>query len=111
VPVNRGNRLEQRWWRRRARWVKRRDVVDAFRIVGYEIRGRLRRLAQNPLTQGDACEVAMRIRDQRELLRQLVDRRDDRHVRRLLAINRRYRRRLIALVAAAGLDTQVLLFK
>ena len=89
----------------------RKDIVEAFRIVGYEIRGRLGRLDPATVTQGEVCELALRIRDQRELLRQLVDRRDRRHVRRLMGINRRYRRRLVTQAQQAGLDTQVLLFK
>jgi hypothetical protein len=55
--------------------------------------------------------LALRIRDQRELIHQMVDRRDSGHARRLLALNARHRQRLIDLVEKAGLDKSILIFR
>ncbi len=55
--------------------------------------------------------MALRIRDQRELVRQMDDRRSSKHVRRLLRLNRKYRQNLIELVEKAGLEPKILVFK
>jgi hypothetical protein len=89
----------------------RKDIVDAFRIVGQEIRSKCERIAPEALTQGEACRLALRIRDQRELIRQIVARRDSRHVRRLLRLNGKRRQHLIELAQQAGLNTKILIFK
>ena len=91
--------------------LSKKDILDAFRIVAYEIRAKCRRFASEGLTQAEACTLALRIRDQRELVRQMVDRRNFRHVRRLLRLNSNYRQHLIALVEEAGLDPRILVFK
>jgi hypothetical protein len=95
----------------RLRWCTRADVLDAFRVVGQEIRTKCRRYAETGITQAEACEVARRIRDQRELIRQLADRRNNKHARRLLRLNKRLRERLLTLIERAGLEKDVLIFK
>jgi hypothetical protein len=102
----------------RSRWplqglgrLRKRDVVDAFKIVAYEIRVKCQRFAAEGLTQAEACELALRIRDQRELVRQMVDPRNSKHARRLLRLNGMYRQNLIELVEKAGLDAKILVFK
>jgi hypothetical protein len=63
------------------------------------------------LTQGEACAIALRLRDQRELIRQLANRRNYRYARRLMRLNRRQRTKLIQLVNEAGLDASVLVLR
>ena len=105
------------------------DVLIAFRVVGHEIRAKYRRLgdtvsAQAAVpsqaavssqaavpTQGDVCRLALRIKDQRDLIRQLSGRHNRKHVRRLVRLNRKHRRRLEELVDKTGLDPSVLIFK
>jgi hypothetical protein len=87
------------------------DVLDAFRVVGREIREKCRRHAESGITMGEACELAARIKNQRELIRQLADRRNRKHARRLMRLNRRLQRRLTRLVRQAGLNPDVLIFK
>jgi len=96
---------------RRIGWCSRKDVVDAFRIVGQEIRTKCQRIVPKVLTQAEACRLALRIRDQRELIRQIADRRDSRHVRCLLRLNRKRRHHLMELATQAGLNTTILTFK
>jgi hypothetical protein len=99
------------WPLRRIGRLNKRDILDAFRIVAYEIRAKCKRLASEGITQAEACRVALRIRDQRELVRQMVDRRNSKHVRRLLRLNSKYRQNLIELVEEAGLDPTILILK
>jgi hypothetical protein len=87
------------------------DVLAAFRIVGHEIRAKLDRFAAGNASQAGACQLALRIRDQRELVRQMADRRDSKHVRRLLGLNARHRQHLVDLVEKAGLDKSILVFR
>ena len=49
-------------WQRIGR-LNKRDILDAFRIVAYEIRAKCKRFASEGLTQADACGLALRIRD------------------------------------------------
>ena len=77
-------------------WCSRAEVLSAFRIVGQEIRNKCRRYAKTGLTQREAFELAGRIREQRELIRQLTDRRSTERARRLVRLNTRLRRRAIA---------------
>ena len=95
----------------RLRWCSRIDVLTAFRIVAQEIRSKCRRYAKEGITQAQACELARRIKDQRELVRQLADRRNIRHARRLMRLNRRLQKRLIGIVKQAGLEKDILIFK
>jgi hypothetical protein len=95
----------------RLRWCSRTDVLNAFRIVGREIRTRCQRYFKEGITQAEACELARRIKDQRDLVRQLADRRNIKHARRLMRLNRRLQKRLIGIVAQAGLDKDILIFK
>ena len=99
------------WPLRRIGRLSKRDILDAFRIVAYEIRAKCKRLASDGLTQAEACTLALRIRDQRELVRQLVDRRNPKHVKRLLRLNSKYRQNLIELVEQAGLEPKILIFR
>ena len=62
-------------------------------------------------SEAQACELARRIKDQRELVRQLAGRRNIKHARRLMRLNRRLRKRLIGIVEQAGLDKEILIFK
>jgi hypothetical protein len=87
------------------------DVLSAFRIVGQEIRGKCHRYGRAGLTQREAYELAGRIKEQRELIRQLTDRRNFKRARRLLHLNRRLRMRAIKIVERAGLNQDVLIFK
>ena len=98
-------------WRRTLGWVSRADVITAFRIVGQEIRLKCRRFAAEGLTLADACDLARRIKDQRDLVHQIADRRSARHARRLLRLNPRLRMRFLKLVEQHGIDKSVLIVK
>lgn len=89
----------------------RTDVLAAFRIVGQEIRNKCRRYDRQGLTQQEAYELAGRVKEQRELIRQLTGRRDLKHARRLARLNSRLRRRVVKVVQQAGLNADVLTFK
>jgi len=95
----------------RLRRFNRIDVLHAFRIVGQEIRTKCQRYAKEGISQAEACELARRIKDQRELVRQLAGRRNIKHARCLIRINRRLQKRLIGIVEQAGLDEDILIFK
>jgi hypothetical protein len=84
-------------------------VVRAFRAVNEEIRLKLGQLDPSTLTLAEACQLARRVKDQRDLIRQIRDQR--RHARRLLRLNRKHRDQLVRIVQEAGLDTSVLIFK
>jgi hypothetical protein len=99
------------WSLRRIGRLSKRDILDAFKIVAYEIRAKCKQFGSERLTQAEACTLALRIRDQRELVRQMVDRRHPKHARRLLRLNSKYRQDLIELVEKAGLDPEILVFK
>jgi hypothetical protein len=86
-------------------------VLIAFRAVGQEIRTKCQRLDSESLTLGEACQLARRIKDQRDLIHQISDRRSRKHVRRLMRLNRKQKERLLQLAEQAGLDTSVLIFK
>lgn len=104
-------RTRLRSWPRPFGWCSKEDVVIAFRAVSQEIRAKRRRLNPETLTVAEACQLARRIKDQRDLIRQIVDRRNRQHVRRLLRLNRDHRQKLLGLVKEAGLDPGVLIFK
>ena len=99
------------WSLRKIGRLSKKDILDAFRIVAYEIRAKCKRFTSEGLTQADACTLALRIRDQRELVRQMVDRRNSNHVRHLLRLNSKYRQDLVELVEKAGLEPEILIFK
>lgn len=92
-------------------WCSKADVLVAFKVVGEEIRAKCQRYAAEGFTVGQACQLAARIKDQRELIRQLADRRNASHAKRLLRLNRAHRLRLLRLARAAGIGTEVLLFR
>jgi hypothetical protein len=99
------------WSLRRIGRLSKKDILDAFKIVAYEIRAKLQRFDAEGWTQADACTLALRIRDQRELVRQLIDRRNSKHAKRLLRLNGKYRQNLIERVERAGLEPESLIFK
>jgi hypothetical protein len=112
LPFSIGSPMRRTPWPlRRIGRSSKKDVLDAFRIVSCEIRSKRKRFANQRLTQAEACTLALRIRDQRELVRDMFDRRDTRHAKRLLRLNGQYRRHLIELVKTAGLDAAILVCK
>ncbi len=92
-------------------WIGTADVVAAFRIVGQEIRNKCRRFASNGLTQADAFELAQRIKEQRELIRQVAQKRHAKHARCLMRLNTRLRKRFLSIAEKAGLNTKLLIVK
>jgi hypothetical protein len=93
---------------RRCSWA---DVLAAFKIVNQEIRLKCRRLVTRRPTQVQVCELARRIKDQRDLVQQIDGTRAFRHVWRLLRQNRRLRSRLVRIADQWGLDSSILVFK
>jgi hypothetical protein len=87
------------------------DVLVAFRVVGQEVRNKCHRYAKTGLTQQEACELAGRLREQRELIRQLLDRRRIPHARRLMRLHSRLRKQFISMVERAGLNKDVLILR
>ncbi|MEE8452133.1 MAG: hypothetical protein V3R99_09470 [Thermoguttaceae bacterium] len=98
-------------WPKALRRCRAEDVLIAFRVVGRAIRVKHRRVADGVPTQADVCQLALRIKDQRDLIRQLTGRHNRKHARRLLRLNRKHRLRLLRLVEQAGLDPSVLIFR
>jgi hypothetical protein len=86
-------------------------VVIAFKIVGEEIRARRNSLISGRPTQAQVCELAIRIKDQRDLVRQISGRDSYKHARCLLRYNRRLRQRLIDLTKGVGLDPAILILR
>jgi hypothetical protein len=113
LPLGRDDLRPRRndWLLRKIGRNTKKDVLEAFRIVRYEIRTKCQRVASEGLTQAEACQLALRIREQRELVRQMINRQNPKHVKRLLRLNRCSRRHLVELVKKAGLDTTILVFK
>ena len=101
----------ENWTMQRIRRLSKRDILDAFKIVAYEVRSKCKRFASGTLTQAEACAIALRIRDQRELVRQMVARGAIKHVRCLLRLNSQYRKDLLRMVKQARLDPNILVFK
>jgi hypothetical protein len=98
-------------WPRAFGWCSKEDVLIAFRAVSQEIRTKCQRLDPETLTLTDAFQLARRIKDQRDLIHQISDKRSRKHVRRLMRLNRKQKERLLELARQAGLDTGVLVFK
>lgn len=92
-------------------WCNRLDVLEAFWIVGQEIRNKCHLHAEDGLSQAQALELAARIREQRELIRQLAGCHDTRHARKLVRLNRRLRRQVLRVVERAGLAKELLAFR
>ncbi len=113
MAIRRGRQdaLPRRNWGRTLGWCSRADVLTAFRIVGQEIRLKCHRFAAQGLSLGEACDLARRIKDQRDLVHQIADRRNAEHVRRLLRLNRLLRLRFLTIVQRAGLEKSVLICK
>ena len=110
----RGSRREDavpKWWLPRISRVSRKETLYAFRAVEREIRRNLGRINPASLTQAEVCQLALRIKDQRDLIRQMLEQRNSKHGRRLLRLNRHCRRNLIALAEKAGLNAKILAFK
>jgi hypothetical protein len=95
----------------RFRWCSRIDVLNAFWIVGQEVRSKCHRYEATGLTQVEACDLAKRLKEQRDLIRQLADRRNFKHARRLMRLNRGLRKRLVGIVEGARLNNDILFFK
>jgi|GEM_PF-6500593 len=82
---------------------KERDVLEAFRATGQGIRSRLRRFSENQNPPLEAALIADRVREQRELVRQIIARRHWQRVRTLLRINSKTRERFVARMEQAGI--------
>ena len=102
---------KRRSWQSKFGWFSKAYVVLAFRAVRQEIRVRFQRLDGETLTLAEACHLARRIKDQRDLIRQVADSRNRKHARRLMRLIKKQRRKLLELAEKAGLDTSVLLFR
>lgn len=100
-----------RAWPATFRRVNAADVIATFKVVGEEIRSKCQRFTANGLSQAHAVELARRIKEQRELIRQVAQKRNAKHARRLIRLNTRLRRRLLAIAVNAGLDTKLLILK
>jgi hypothetical protein len=98
-------------WQRRKSRVSRKDTLDAFRIVAYEIRRNLTKICLASFTQAEACQLARRIKDQRDLIWPMLEWRNSKHGRRLLWLNYRCRQNLIEFAEKAGLNVEILVFK
>ena len=104
-------KVRSRSWPSAFGWCTTKDVLIAFSAVNREIRAKFQRLDSETLTLAEACQLARRIKDQRDLIHQLSDRRSWKHVRRLIGLNIKQRDKLLELARQAGLDTGVLIFK
>ena len=51
------------WSLRKIGRLRKRDILDAFRIVAYEIRVKCQRFTDEGLSQAEACTLALRIRE------------------------------------------------
>ncbi len=87
------------------------EVVAAFKIVGEEIRAKCQTFAAQRPTQVDVCQLARRIKEQRDLVRQIHGRCPYRHVLRLMRQNRRLRNRLVQIAIGWALDASILIFR
>jgi len=101
----------RRSWLKKLGWSSTRDAVVAFQAVGREIRARCQSVDPATLTLGEACQLARRVKEQRDLVHQIMDRRHYKHARRLLRLNQRLKARVLKLAEQAGLDAGVLLFR
>jgi hypothetical protein len=93
---------------RSLRYCRKEDVLVAFMAVSTEIRTKCGRLSLRGTTLPEACEVAGRIKEQRDLLHQIVGNLTRRELKRLLGLNRKFRRRLTMIAAAANLNASVM---
>jgi hypothetical protein len=99
------------WWPKRGRRCGVLDVILAFKVVGEEIRARCKRLAAEGASQAEICELARRVKEQRDLVRQVTGRGNLKHVRRLLKQNRQLRLKLVALAERARLSPDILILR
>jgi hypothetical protein len=74
-------------------------------------REEIRRFASDGLTQADAFDLAQRIKEQRELIRQVAQRQNAKHARCLMRLNMKLRRKFLAIAEKAGLNTKLLILK
>lgn len=100
-----------RFWLSGRRRCRTFDVLLAFKVVGEEIRAGCKRLARGKPGQAELYALAMRVKEQRELIRQVVGRHASKHVRQLIRQNRRARQRVVELANAAGRDPSLLIFR
>jgi hypothetical protein len=94
--------------KRSLRYCRKEDVLLAFMAVGVEVRTKCGRLSHRGITLPEACEVAGRIKEQRDLLHQIVGNLTRAELKRLLGLNRKFRRRLTMIAAAAHLNSSVM---
>lgn len=87
------------------------DVLLAFMAVVKEVRSRIQHFGRRAMTQREACELAGRIKEQRNLLRQIVSETQREKIKRLLYINRRLRNKVVTIAQAANLDTSAMTLK
>jgi hypothetical protein len=87
------------------------EVVAAFKVVNEVIRAKCKAFAATRPTQVEVCQLAQRIKDQRDLIRGIQGRCGFRHVLNLVRQNRRLRNRLVQIVNRWSLDTSILVFK
>ncbi len=87
------------------------DVLIGFDAVQQEVTIKLGRLASKIPTQGEVCELADRLKEQRELVRQLSLLGGGCHIRRLIRMICHSKKKLLHLVQIAGLDPQPLSFR
>lgn len=81
-----------------------RDVLQAFRATGQGIRATLHGMQKDEApTLPQAVQLADRIREQRELVRQIILRKQWKRAKHLLRINSRLREQFFALIERAGL--------
>ena len=93
------------------RYCRGEDVLVAFMAVSVELRAKCGRFSLSGITLPEACQLASRIREQRDLLRQISGDITRRELKRLLGLNRKFRRRLVSLASAANLDSSVMVLR
>jgi len=91
------------------RYCQKEDVLVAFMAVGAEIRTKCGRFAVRGITLPEACHLARRIREQRDLLKQIVGYLNRGELKRLLRFNRKLRGRLCTMAATERLSSSVIM--
>lgn len=96
-------RLRGFGWRSRFR-CNEKDVLEAFHATGQGIRATLRTLESGAeSTPSLAGEIAGRLREQRELVRQIILRKHWERAKHLLRLNARLRERFLRLISQADM--------
>jgi hypothetical protein len=94
--------------KRSLRYCREEDVLVAFMAVSTEIRTKCGRLSLRGITLPEAYEVAGRIKEQRDLLHQIAGNMTRRELKRLLGLNRKFRKRLTMIAANADINASVM---